>query len=43
MAEISEFWLEDIMRPEMTDPFYVAYRNAIGETHQSALGNTKLI
>ena len=35
MEDFLEFWLEDIMRPEMTDPSYVAYRN---ETHQSAFG-----
>ena len=37
------FWLEDIMRPEMTDPSYVAYRNAIVKHINPHLGNTKVI
>ena len=43
MEDFLEFWLEDIMRPEMTDPFYVAYRNAIVKHINPHLGNTKLI
>lgn len=43
MEDFLEFWLEDIMRPEMTDPFYVAYRNAIVKHINPYLGNTKLI
>ena len=43
MEDFPEFWLEDIMRPEMTDPFYVAYRNAIVKHINPHLGNTKLI
>lgn len=31
------------MRPEMTDPSYVAYRNAIVKHINPHLGNTKLI
>lgn len=43
MEDFLEFWLEDIMRPEMTDPSYVAYRNAIVKHINPHLGNTKLI
>ena len=34
MEDFLEFWLEDVMRPEMTDPSYVAYRNARGNVQQ---------
>ena len=43
MEDFLEFWLEDVMRPEMTDPSYVAYRNAIVKHIYPHLGNTKLI
>lgn len=43
MEDFLEFWLEDIMRPEMTDPSYVVYRNAIVKHINPHLGNTKLI
>ena len=42
MEEFLEFWLEDVMRPEMTDPSYVAYRNAIVKHINQNLGKTKL-
>ena len=43
MEDFLEFGLEDIMRPEMTDPSYVVYRNAIVKHINPHLGNTKLI
>lgn len=43
MEHFLEFWLEDVMRPEMTDSSYVAYRNAIVKHINPHLGNTKLI
>ena len=43
MEDFLEFCLEDIMRPEMTEPSYVAYRNAIVKHINPHLGNTKLI
>ena len=43
MEDFLEFWLEDVMRPEMADPSYVAYRNAIVKHINPHLGNTKLI
>lgn len=42
LEEFLNFWLEEIMRPEMTDPSYVSYKNAITKHINPHLGNVNL-
>lgn len=42
MEEFLEFWLEEVMRPEMADQSYVSYKNAIVKHINPHLGNMKL-
>ncbi len=43
LSEYMEYWLEEVMRPEMSNDSYVSYKNAIVNHINPQIGNLKLV